>query len=696
LEFEGGDFGETRVLAVAGGKTKLVHVPRSCPDLVGELCTRLALSFQCSPTHVRNVRPLLSPESPSAAPSPRDYFLGLDAPRSTTVTALDIALWPGSGTPLPRISLDICDPATTTTTTATAATCSPDAERGSERNWPVRRLSAAAYERRFFADPRCGCLVLAGKMSPEEENRRLLELVALVEGPQEHEARGVRGEVVVAGASASSVESASSASSAASASSASSASSTTSTPSATSTPSTTSTQSTTSTTSTPSTTPALRGPPSERVARELIGACAGPAAEEGSVLEAEVVRRTWREVLGTLGERGGEGGAEGGGGGGGELVRVPGAWEGFLRAMRRRGYAYVRLDAEDVQRLDALRKEAERFFALPAEEKERCCGVEGLGLRNVGYMHRPDLDKELFTVRGLRPCVEGDAESHYARAVQRLWPPGELRDAGTRALERLSELTATVSAVMLLSAGHPWPQVRRMLERPVPYANVHATSLSNLTCFHYAPSSPDSYPCLPHTDVGLVTLIPLSSGGLSLWDMHEERWVDVEGGGGGAGERGRGTSGTRQATGEQETEGSHSATDSTTTSTADSTADADSATNATPPSASDSARLAVVFPGECMGFATSFVPTPHQVAWLAAPRFSTPLQYLPDREAPLRRCPRAGEPGRSEGGVLLLAPAAATTDDDAVLGTDLVAAISAARTPQTFFKGGSGVERRSE
>jgi isopenicillin N synthase-like dioxygenase len=312
---------------------------------------------------------------------------------------------------------------------------------------------------------------------------------------------------------------------------------------------------------------------------------------------------------------------------------VPDAWLPFLEQTARRGYGFVRLGADDVAALRALHAEAAAFFARPLEEKQRHAGQEGAGLRNVGYMHRPDFDKELFTFRGVRAVESGEVD--LADALRRLWPSRDMLARGADVLARLSQLAAAVAAVLLLDAGHALRAVLPVLEQVVPYRSVHAASLSNLTCFHYAPASPASYPCLPHTDVGLVTLIPLAGGGLSLWDLGEGRWLDVE---------------------------------------------------APRPGAE---HLAVAFPGECVGFASAFVPAMHQVAWLEHERFSTPLQFLPARSAPVPRAPRtpAARHHRAHAQQLLLSPSRDPAPSDAaVLGADLVAAISAARTPQTFFK----------
>jgi hypothetical protein len=57
-------------------------------------------------------------------------------------------------------------------------------------------------------------------------------------------------------------------------------------------------------------------------------------------------------------------------------------------------------------------------------------------------------------------------------------------------------------------------------------------SMSNLTLFrYYSPASaPPPLPCPAHTDIGLVTIIPIGRGAPSLFvhDMAEGRWVDVE------------------------------------------------------------------------------------------------------------------------------------------------------------------------
>ena len=74
----------------------------------------------------------------------------------------------------------------------------------------------------------------------------------------------------------------------------------------------------------------------------------------------------------------------------------------MLDSWRESGYLLVVLSDALQEQVDAVYDVASAFFESPTDEKQACTHESEVYL---GYLDRPQFDKELFQVSGLRVCI---------------------------------------------------------------------------------------------------------------------------------------------------------------------------------------------------------------------------------------------------------------------------------------------------
>ena len=215
---------------------------------------------------------------------------------------------------------------------------------------------------------------------------------------------------------------------------------------------------------------------------------------------------------------------------------------GFAQCVKRHGYGYVRLPPGVLKSMQAMLGSMEEFFCLGADIKTRCVDTMPSFL---GYSSKPEFGKEFFHVR--------------STARDAFWPENVCLHFREHAEETFHQLHDTAQAMLhtlfeAVGVGHG--DVAQLFEDPTKMEHMQMTA-SNLNLFKYFPlgtaaqsegvprnhtpsddrsdvgkedSMQEPAHCPQHSDVGMLTIIPRCRGspGLKVFDWSRSSWVSTE------------------------------------------------------------------------------------------------------------------------------------------------------------------------
>ncbi|ELR13953.1 uncharacterized protein ACA1_365010 [Acanthamoeba castellanii str. Neff] len=172
----------------------------------------------------------------------------------------------------------------------------------------------------------------------------------------------------------------------------------------------------------------------------------------------------------------------------------------FFAHLCTHGFARLRLGADEVRCLVEMYGQAREFFGLPEYFKDSVCPYRPS--LEIGYSHVRHLAKEFFAVR-----LTADGQSIETNGAELI--PDEYQTLAVESFKLMDGLAK--DCLKYIATGLKVdPAKLTSLAEDFPLADRSAHSVSFLHVFKYSSTEAGhvAMPCPPHTDSGLVTVIP--------------------------------------------------------------------------------------------------------------------------------------------------------------------------------------------